>query len=89
MTTTKSAIKARQTLVGKYKGERYSCEVVERDERLYFVLPADQVFKSPSAAGKLVTGTATNGYRFWSVPKKAPTGQPKRQKAALAVVGVA
>ncbi len=89
MTTTKSAIKAGLTLVGKYKGEQYTCEVIEHDERLYFVLPKGEVFKSPSAVGKAVTGTATNGYRFWSVPKKTPAGQPKRRKAALAAVGVA
>ena len=86
MTTTKSAIKAGLTLVAKYKGEQYTCEVVEHDERLYFVLPKSEVFKSPSAAGKAVTGTATNGYRFWSVPDKAPGGQQGRRKAAQAAV---
>ena len=89
MTTTKSAIKAGQTLVAKYKGERHACEVVEHDERLHYVLPDGRVFTSPSAAGKAITGTATNGYRFWSVPKQTPAGQPKRQKAALAAVGIA
>ncbi len=86
MTTTKSAIKAGQTLVGKYKGEEHTCEVVEYEERLYFVLPKGEVFRSPSAAGKAVTGTATNGYRFWSVPEKAPGGQQARQKAARDLV---
>ena len=89
MTTAKSAINAGQTLVAKYKGKQHSCEVVEHDERLHYVLPDGRVFTSPSAAGKAITGTATNGYRFWSVPKKAPAGQPKRQKAALAAVGAA
>ena len=89
MSTTKAEIKAGLTLVGKYKGEEHTCEVVEHDERLYFVRPAGEVFTSPSAAGKAVTGTATNGYRFWSVPEKAPSGQPGRQKAArLAVAAV-
>ena len=88
MTTTKSAIKAGQTLVGKYKGEQHTCEVIEHEERLYFVLPKGEVFKSPSAAGKAVTGTATNGYRFWSIPKIAPPGQVQRQQAALAASGV-
>ncbi len=89
MTTTKSTIKAGLTLVAKYKGQAHTCEVVEHDERLYFVLPKGEVFRSPSAAGKAVTGTATNGYRFWSIPPTAPAGQPKRQKAALAAIGVA
>ena len=82
MPTGKSAIKARQTLVGTYKGKKYSCEVVEHGDRLYFVLPDGHVHRSPSAAGKAITGAATNGYRFWSVPGKAPSGQRGRQKAA-------
>ena len=89
MSTTKAGIKAGLTLVGKYKGEEHTCEVVEHDERLYFVRPDGQFFTSPSSVGKAVTGTATNGYRFWSVPEKAPSGQPGRQKAArLAVAAV-
>ncbi len=86
MTTTKSAIKAGLTLVAKYKGQVHTCEVVEHEERLYFVLPKGEVFRSPSAAGKAVTGTSTNGYRFWSVPEKVPGGQQRRQKAARAAV---
>ncbi len=86
MTTTKSAIEAGLTLVARYKDERHTCEVVEHDERLYFVLPGGQVLGSPSAAGKAITGTATNGYRFWSVPDAVPSGQQKRQQAALKAV---
>ena len=82
MATTKEKIRAGQTLVARYKKQQYTCEVVERDGRLYFVLPKGQVFKSPSAAGKAVTGTATNGYRFWSIPDKPPAGQAARQQAA-------
>ena len=84
VTTTKSAIKAGQTLVAKYRRESYTCEVVEQDERLYFVLPGREVLKGPSAAGKAVTGTATNGYRFWSIPDKSPAGQAARQHARQA-----
>ncbi len=84
MTTTKSAIKAGLTLVAKYKGEQYTCEVVEHDGRLHFVLPKGRMFKSPSAAGKAVTGTPTNGYRLWSIPDKPPAGQAARQQAAQA-----
>ena len=89
MTTTKSAIKAGLTLVGRYKGEQHTCEVVEHEERVYFVLPKGEVFRSPSAAGKAVTGTATNGYRFWSVPEKAPSGQLVRQTAARGAIAAA
>ncbi len=84
MATTKEQIHAGQTLVAKYKKQQHTCEVVEHDGRLRFVLPKGRVFKSPSAAGKAVTGTATNGYRFWSIPDKPPTGQPARQQAARA-----
>ncbi len=89
MTTTKSAIKAGLTLVAKYKGAQHTCEVVEHDERLYFVLPKGEVFKSPSAAKKAITGTATNGYRFWSIPEPAPVGRPKRQRISRGAVGQA
>ena len=84
MTTTKEKIRAGQSLVAKYKKQQHICEVVEYDGRLHFVLPKGRVFKSPSAAGKAVTGTATNGYRFWSIPDKPPTGQAARQQAAKA-----
>ena len=84
MATTKEQIRAGQTLVAKYKQQQHTCEVVEHGGRLYFVLPKGRLFKSPSAAGKAVTGTATNGYRFWSIPDKPPAGQPARQQAAQA-----
>ena len=64
VTTTKEKIRAGQTLVARYKKQQYTCEVVEHDGRPCFVLPKGRVFKSPSAAGRAVTGTATNGYRF-------------------------
>ena len=86
MTTTKEQIRAGRTLVAKYKKQQYTCEVVEDDGRLYFVLPKGRVFQSPSAAGKAVTGTATNGYRFWSISDKPPAGQAARQRAAQAAV---
>ena len=84
MATAKEQIRAGHTLVAKYKKQQHSCEVVEHDGRLYFVLPKGRLFKSPSAAGKAVTGTATNGYRFWSIPDKPPAGQAARQQVAQA-----
>ena len=89
MSTTKAEINAGLTLVGKYKGELHTCEVVEHDERLHFVLRDGHAYTSPSAAGKAITGTATNGYRFWSVPDTAPDGQRARQKSAREVVAAA
>ena len=84
MSTTKAEIKAGLTLVGKYKGELHTCEVVERDERLHFVRPDGQcLHKSLSLPGKAITGTATNGYRFWSVPDTGPEMASRaRQKSA-------
>ncbi len=84
MTTMKEKIRAGQTLVAKYKKQQHTCEVVEHDGRLYFVLPEGRVFKSPSAAGKAITSTATNGYRFWPIPDKPPSGQAARQQTAQA-----
>ncbi len=84
MATRKEQIHAGQTLVAKYKEQEYTCEVVEHDERLYFVLPRGKVFTSPSSVGKAITGTATNGYRFWSIPDEPPAGQAARQQAAQA-----
>ncbi len=69
MTTTKRAIKAGPTLVAKYRGEQHTCGVVESGERLHFVLPDGRKFTSPSAAGKAITRTATNGYRFLVGPR--------------------
>ncbi len=94
MPKTKSAIEAGQTLVARYKGRDYSCEVVEHEERLHYVLPGrgrakPKVFASPSAAGREITGSQVNGYRFWSVPEKAPSGQAARRKAARAAVTAA
>ena len=82
MTTTKSAIKAGLTLGAKYKGEQYTCEVVEQDGALRFVLPDGRIFKSPSAAGRAITANQVNGYRFWTIPEKPPPGQGRRQRAA-------
>ncbi len=91
---TKAAIKDGVTLVARYKGADYTCEVVEHDERLHYVLPGrgrakPKVFTSPSAAGREITGSQVNGYRFWSVPEKASSGQPARRKAAGAAVAAA
>ena len=86
MATMKDAIETGLTLVARYKSEQHTCEVVEHDGRLFFVLSKGEVCTSPSAAGKAITGTATNGYRFWSIPDEAPSGQQKRQQAAQKAV---
>ncbi len=90
-TETREATRAGVTLVARYKGTDYTCEVVAHEGKLRFVLPGRgqdklTVFGSPSAAGKAVTGSAVNGWRLWSVPEAAPSGQAARQKAAKAAV---
>lgn len=92
--TTRAAIRDGITLVAKYKGADHTCEVVEHDKRLHCVLPGrgrakPKVFTSPSAAGREITASAVNGYRFWSVPEKEPGGRAGRQKAARAAVTAA
>ena len=57
------------TLTAKYKGQAHTAEIVEAKE-----LPAErgvkygeEIFSSLSAAGRAVTGHATNGWRFWQL----------------------
>ena len=55
-------------LRGKHKGKEHTAEVVPgKDGGLRFRLADGREFASPSAAGKAVTGTACNGWRFWSL----------------------
>jgi hypothetical protein len=55
------------TMKATHKGQALTAEIVEAKE-----LPAgkavkygDEVFSSLSAAGRAVTGHATNGWKFW------------------------
>ena len=73
----------RTQVIGPPMAGRRSRHIREDDiGENFFVLQKGRVFKSPSAAGKAVTGTATNGYRFWSIPDTPPAGQAARQLAA-------
>jgi hypothetical protein len=81
-------------LVATHKKQAYVCtvEVSADGERNEFVLEDGQRFKSPSAAGTAVIGTACNGWRFWSVEgaspaptAAAPARSPKRKAAAKGV----
>lgn len=85
MTTTKGEMKPGLTLVAKYKGAEHTCEVVEQDGALRFVLADGRTFQSPSAAGQ-ITASQVNGYRFWTIPEKPPAGQGRRQRAAQLAV---
>ena len=61
-------LKTGTKLVGRYHKQSYSCEVVENAEgRLCYRLEDGREFKSPSAAGKAITGHSCDGWVFWSV----------------------
>lgn len=51
-------------LVATYKGATHEAEVV--DGGLYR-LADGRTFKSPSSAGKAITGQSVNGWKFWSI----------------------
>ena len=61
-------------LSARYKKEDRTCEVVETADGLRYRLDDGTEHKSPSAAGKTVTGIACNGWVFWSL---AGTEKPK------------
>jgi hypothetical protein len=54
-------------LYARYKGQTYTAEVAEKEGKLLYRLPDGREFKSPSAAGRAITGLACNGWAFWSV----------------------
>ena len=88
MAITDRNLKPGTQLVARYKGEDHYCLVV--DEGRFFLqadikdtTPADdRLFRSLSTAGAKVTGSATNGWRFWSVmgeePARRATAAEKR-----------
>ena len=67
-------------LVADYKKQRYVCtvEAGEEGEKLY-VLEDGKQFRSPSAAGSAVMGTACNGWRFWSLEGEEPPATEKQE----------
>ena len=68
-------------LTGRYKKEVRRCEVVETAEGLRYRLDDGTEHKSPSSAGKAVTGIACNGWVFWSVAgTEKPEREPKTKK---------
>ena len=71
-------LEAGTVLTARYKKEDRTCEVVETAEGLRYRLDDGTEHKSPSSAGKAVTGIACNGWVFWSL---AGTETPKREKA--------
>ena len=65
-------------LTARYKKEEHTCEVVQTDEGLGYRLADGSEHKSPSSAGKAITGGACNGWVFWSIAgTEKPTREPK------------
>jgi rubrerythrin len=74
-------------LTGRYHKQSYSCEVMENAEgKLHYRLQDGREFKSPSAAGKAITGHACDGWVFWSVQteENAPATDAENQEAVPA-----
>jgi hypothetical protein len=77
-------------LVARYKNQDRTCEVVETADGVRYRLDDGTEHRSPSSAGKAVTGGACNGWVFWSVegtekPKREPkvkADKPKKEPAA-------
>jgi len=71
-------------LFASYKGQVYSCTVMEGDDKggQRFMLEDNRLFKSPSAAGSAIMGgNACNGWRFWSLEGQEPKPKARKVKA--------
>jgi Protein of unknown function (DUF2924) len=74
-------IAAGTVLTARYKKADRTCEVVETPDGLRYRLDDGSDHKSPSSAGKAVTGGACNGWVFWSVQGAEPTPRATKPKA--------
>src|SRR5208283_1813287 len=54
-------------LTARYRKQIHSCEVADKEGKLFFKLEDGREFKSLSAAGTAITGGACNGWAFWSL----------------------
>jgi predicted type IV restriction endonuclease len=54
-----------------YNGKPYTMEVVKGEDDGVAYQVGREVFKSPSGAGKHVTGRACNGWRFWGIEQQS------------------
>jgi hypothetical protein len=68
-------------LVARYRKADRTCEVVETPDGLRYRLDDGSEHKSPSSAGKTVTGGACNGWVFWSVQGTEPAPRAREPKA--------
>ena len=74
-------------LVARYKKQDRNCEVVETASGLRYRLDDGTEHRSPSSAGKEVTGGSCNGWVFWTVegtvkPKREPTARTDKPAKA-------
>ena len=68
-------------LTGRYHKQSYAYEVVENAEgKLRYKLGDGREFKSPSAAGMVITGHACDGWVFWSVQTEESAAKPEAEK---------
>jgi hypothetical protein len=75
--------------VARYKKQDRTCEVVETADGLRYRLDDGTEHKSPSSAGKAVTGGSCNGWVFWSIEgtekgKRQPKPQADKPRKAPA-----
>lgn len=74
-------------LVARYRSQVYRLRY--QDEAFVFIEPESfsaKLFRSPSAAGREVTGSATNGWRFFQLDDGSePARTPRTRKAKSAV----
>ena len=71
-------LEAGTVLTARYKKQERTCEAVQTDDGLRYRLDDGTDHKSPSSAGKAVTGIACNGWVFWSLAgEQKPNREPK------------
>lgn len=85
MTIENRDLKPGTILKGRYQKQDRTCMVVEKDGKLVYQIDGTN-YKSPSAAGKAITGHSCNGWVFWSIgdkpdePIKETKAEPKKAK---------
>ncbi len=56
------------TLVARYRGQQHVATVKVTDGKTTYLLVDGRAYKTPSAAGKAITGRAScDGWKFWGV----------------------
>lgn len=79
-------------LEGTYKGDAHRCAVVQVTGAggvpfLAFVVDGAAAFKSPTSAAESITGSARNGYAFWTIDDTHKVNATERKAARAAFPG--